>query len=324
MRLPATNIMGGSIVGPQPAPTAPVAGYDWWVKADQIPALSDGDPVSTWADQSGNGRDINQSASNRPVYKTNIQNGLPVVRFSRASSQHLDASSFAPSGQRTIFLVLKPSAFDTNVRIFISCAQARSDQPSGGLWLFTSAADGSLAIQSGLGGTWVDGVSSGAGTLAAYARPDDDYRLYEINPLVEKIAMTQFTFIPECPAPHRVVLGDARLSLETEPPQNFDLLIMDAFSGDAIPVHLITREAFQIYWRHVKPDGVLAVHVSNRFLDVGPVVAMQAEQDGKRVLMFSYAGNEENDESASDYRALSILQASRSQQPLHDQLVGTM
>ena len=144
-------------------------------------------------------------------------------------------------------------------------------------------------------------IGLGAGTLAAYARVGDDYRLYEINPLVEKIAMSQFTFLPECPAPHTVVLGDARLSLETEPPQNFDLLIMDAFSGDAIPVHLITREAFQIYWRHLKPNGVLAVHVSNRFLDVGPVVAMQAERDGKNVLMFSYAGNEENDESASDW-----------------------
>ena len=113
--------------------------------------------------------------------------------------------------------------------------------------------------------------------------------------------MSQFTFLPECPAPHRVVLGDARLSLETEPSQNFDLLIMDAFSGDAIPAHLITREAFQIYWRHLKPNGVLAVHVSNRFLDVAPVVALQAERDSKQALLFSYAGNEENDESASDW-----------------------
>ena len=144
-------------------------------------------------------------------------------------------------------------------------------------------------------------IGLGAGTLAAYARTGDNYRLYEINPLVEKIAMSQFTFLPECPAPHRVVLGDARLSLETEPSQNFDLLIMDAFSGDAIPAHLLTREAFQIYWRHLKPNGVLAVHVSNRFLDVGPVVALQADRDNKQALMFSYAGNEENDESASDW-----------------------
>ena len=151
-------------------------------------------------------------------------------------------------------------------------------------------------------------IGLGAGTLAAYARPGDDYRLYEINPLVEEIAMSQFTFIPECPAPHRVVLGDARLSLETEPSQNFDLLIMDAFSGDAIPAHLLTREAFQIYWRHLKPNGLLAVHVSNRFLDVAPVVALQAERDSKQALLFSYAGNEENDESASDW----VLVTSRS------------
>jgi hypothetical protein len=144
-------------------------------------------------------------------------------------------------------------------------------------------------------------IGLGAGTLAAYARAGDDYRIYEINPLVEKIALSQFTFLPECPAPHQIVLGDARLSLETEPAQNFDLLIMDAFSGDAIPVHLLTREAFRIYWRHLKPDGVLAVHVSNRFLDVGPVVALQAAEDQKPALMFTYAGNEENDESASDW-----------------------
>jgi hypothetical protein len=144
-------------------------------------------------------------------------------------------------------------------------------------------------------------IGLGAGTLAAYARGGDDYRIYEINPLVEKIALTQFTFLPECPAPHQIVLGDARLSLEAEPAQNFDLLIVDAFSGDAIPVHLLTREAFKIYWRHLKPDGVLAVHVSNRFLDVGPVVALQAAEDKKPALMFTYAGNEENDESASDW-----------------------
>ncbi len=87
-------------------------------------------------------------------------------------------------------------------------------------------------------------------------------RLPEINLL----------FSPDCPAHIDVVLGDARLSMEREPTQQFDILVIDAFSGDAIPIHLLTREAFRLYWRHLKADGVLAVHISNRYLNLAPVV----------------------------------------------------
>ncbi len=109
-------------------------------------------------------------------------------------------------------------------------------------------------------------IGLGAGTLATYARPVDRYTFYDINPLVPNIARKQFHFLPECMAsPCSVVMGDARLSLESEPSQRFDVLAVDAFSGDAIPVHLLTRQAAELYWRHLTPDGVLAVHVSNHY-----------------------------------------------------------
>jgi SAM-dependent methyltransferase len=120
-------------------------------------------------------------------------------------------------------------------------------------------------------------IGLGAGTLAAYGRPGDYFQFYEINPLVLRLAYTQFTFLKNCKAQVEVVLGDARLSLEREPPQNFDLLAVDAFSSDSIPVHLLTREAFVLYFRHLKPNGVLAVHISNKHLDLQPVVKMAAE-----------------------------------------------
>ena len=100
-----------------------------------------------------------------------------------------------------------------------------------------------------------------------------------------------------------MVLGDARLSLEREPSQQFDVLAVDAFSGDAIPVHLLTREAYKLYWRHLKPDGVLAVHVSNRYLMLGPVVAMAAAESGKTAKMVSFETSErdETEETDSDW-----------------------
>jgi hypothetical protein len=143
-----------------------------------------------------------------------------------------------------------------------------------------------------LGPLHVGVIGLGAGTLAAYGRPIDRYRFYEINPLVLKIATTEFTFLGDCPAPHDVVLGDARLSLEREQPQQFDLLAVDAFSSDAIPVHLLTREAFQLYWHHMKPNGVLAVHVSNRYLSLGPVVLMAAFESARDARSVTQGGSE--------------------------------
>jgi hypothetical protein len=128
-------------------------------------------------------------------------------------------------------------------------------------------------------------IGLGAGTLAAYARVGDHYTFYEINPLVVKIANEQFTFLKDSPAKIDVVLGDARLSLEREPPQGFDVLVVDAFSGDSIPVHLLTREAFVLYFHHLKRDGVLAVHISNKYLNLRPVVEAAANQLGREAVL---------------------------------------
>lgn len=124
-------------------------------------------------------------------------------------------------------------------------------------------------------------IGLGTGTIAAFGRAGDVYRYYEINPLVRHLAETKFTFLKDCKAQIDVVMGDARLSLEAGPPQNFDVLAVDAFSSDAIPVHLLTKEAFELYFRNLKPDGILAVHVSNRYLDLTPVVASIAQSLGK-------------------------------------------
>ena len=123
-------------------------------------------------------------------------------------------------------------------------------------------------------------IGLGAGSLAVYANAGDTYRFYDINPAVERIARTWFTYLADSPGKIEVVLGDARLSLEREPPQAFDVLAVDAFSGDSIPVHLITVEAFTEYLRHLKPRGVIAFHVSNRFLDLKPVLLAIAEKHG--------------------------------------------
>jgi hypothetical protein len=119
----------------------------------------------------------------------------------------------------------------------------------------------------------------GVAALSGYVRPKDYVRLYEINPEVVNIADHYFTFLPTARSRGDVdvLLGDARLTLERQEPQRFDLLAIDAFSSDAIPTHLLTNEAFELYFKHLKPDGVLAVHISNRYIDLVPVCARAAE-----------------------------------------------
>ncbi len=123
-------------------------------------------------------------------------------------------------------------------------------------------------------------IGLGTGTLATYGDADDTYRFYDINPAMPRIAREQFTYLGDSPAKIEIVLGDARLNLEREPVQGFDVLAVDAFSGDSIPVHLITLEAVGAYLRHMKPKGVIAFHVSNRFLDLKPVLLAIAERHG--------------------------------------------
>ncbi|HEX6465169.1 MAG TPA: fused MFS/spermidine synthase, partial [Vicinamibacterales bacterium] len=132
-------------------------------------------------------------------------------------------------------------------------------------------------------------IGLGAGTIAALGHAGDTVRFYEINPAVVDFARRYFTFLADSPAHVDVVGGDARLSIERElktPSQQhtYDVLAIDAFSGDAIPVHLLTREAFALYRDALREDGILAVHVSNRYLDLKPVVRGLAAEQGRKVL----------------------------------------
>ncbi len=121
-------------------------------------------------------------------------------------------------------------------------------------------------------------VGLGAGTLATYAHPGDVFRYYEINPAVEALATEYFTFLADSPAGRpEVIPGDARLSLEAESGPTYDALVLDAFSSDSIPVHLLTREAFEAYRSRLSPGGVIAVHISNAYLDLEPVLSRVAE-----------------------------------------------
>ncbi|MEA3063611.1 MAG: hypothetical protein QOJ27_39 [Sphingomonadales bacterium] len=134
-------------------------------------------------------------------------------------------------------------------------------------------------------------VGLGSGTLSCYATPEQDWRFFEIDPAIVRIATdpSRFTFLSRC-APHaRIVLGDARLSLAREPAGRLDLLAVDGFSSDAIPIHLLTREALMVYRRALKPDGLLLVHISNRYLDLEPVLAAAAERDGWQAAAFDYS-----------------------------------
>ncbi len=167
-----------------------------------------------------------------------------------------------------------------------------------------------LALAEGRGeqGLHVGVVGLGVGTLAAYAEQGDRWVYYEIDPKVETIAENHFTFLADARrrgATCEVRLGDARIVLEREaeagsaPP--YDLLVVDAFSSDAIPMHLLTDECFQVYWRRLRPDGVLAIHVSNRYLDLSPVVRMHAERAGKEAC---FAPHQPTAEEATQEAAL--------------------
>ena len=130
------------------------------------------------------------------------------------------------------------------------------------------------------GGRKVGAIGLGSGTLAAWGRPGDTFRFYEINDDVARLATSTFTYLKESKAETELVMGDARLSMEREADQQYDVIVLDAFSSDAIPVHLLTLEAFAHYQRHLKPDGVIVVHVSNRYLDLHPVVYRIADKIG--------------------------------------------
>jgi len=120
-------------------------------------------------------------------------------------------------------------------------------------------------------------IGLGVGTIAAYGKPGDRIQFYEINPAVTPIAQNLFTYLRDSQAQISIVEGDARTSLAREAPQKFDVLVIDAFTGDAIPLHLLTTQAVVLYKRHLAPDGILAFHISNQHVDLEPEIAQLAK-----------------------------------------------
>jgi spermidine synthase len=123
-------------------------------------------------------------------------------------------------------------------------------------------------------------IGLGAGALMAYAEPGDQWVFYELDPMVVDIAERQFSFQRLSPVKAQYVLGDGRLSLEREAPRQYDLLAIDAFSGDSIPMHLITREAMAVYMKHLKPDGAIVFQATNRYVNLLPVIRRLADEFG--------------------------------------------
>ena len=152
-------------------------------------------------------------------------------------------------------------------------------------------------------------VGLGAGTLAAYGHNGDHIQIYEINPLVRDLANRYFRYLAESAARIDFSMGDARLSMEREAARDFDVLAIDAFSSDSIPVHLLTAEAFSTWFRHLKPGGILAVHISNRYLDLEPVLAAAATHAGVAARVVESDGNNERAVYGSTWVLLSRTDA---------------
>jgi SAM-dependent methyltransferase len=162
-------------------------------------------------------------------------------------------------------------------------------------------------------------IGLGSGTLTAWGRAGDRYRIYDINPAMVDIAHRDFTYLADSPAAKTIVMGDARLSMERELDRGdavpFDVIAVDAFSSDSIPVHLITREALGVFERHLKPDGIVAFHVSNRFLKLAPVVQQLAQDAGLQVVDIV------DDPDDDDYASSEWVLVTRNESFLHNPVI---
>jgi hypothetical protein len=150
----------------------------------------------------------------------------------------------------------------------------------GSYYGYNSGIGRTMAEKQGRGPIRYGVVGLGAGVMSGYARKGDYVRIYEINPIVPVIAKSEFSYFPhamELGADANILMGDARLVMEKQESPQYDVLVIDAFSSDAIPVHLLTKESFELYGKLLKPDGVLAVHISNRYLDLAPVCQKGAD-----------------------------------------------
>lgn len=148
-------------------------------------------------------------------------------------------------------------------------------------------------------------IGLGAGTIAAYGRPGDHITFYEINPAVAPIARNVFTYIRDSGAQVSVVEGDARTSLAGERRQSFNVLAVDAFSGDAIPLHLLTTQALALYRRHLAPGGIIAFHISNRHVDLEPPIGLLARSAGMKAVAITTGANDKIDEFTATWMLLS-------------------
>lgn len=148
-------------------------------------------------------------------------------------------------------------------------------------------------------------IGLGAGTLAAYGTEGDRFRFYEINPAVVPIARNVFTYLRDSAAQVSIIPGDARTSLAAEPPQGFEVLVVDAFSGDAIPLHLLTTQALSLYRRHLAPGGIIAFHISNRHVDLEAPVALLARSAGMQAIAITTPNNDARDEFTATWMLLS-------------------
>ena len=138
-------------------------------------------------------------------------------------------------------------------------------------------------------------VGLGSGTLSCYARPNQSWTFFEIDPAMVQVARNRFTFLRQCAPQVRIVLGDARLSLARQPANSIDILAVDAFSSDAVPMHLLTREALRVYGRAVQRNGIVLFHISNRYLDLKPVVADLAAREGWTAEILQYVPDEQEE-----------------------------
>jgi hypothetical protein len=179
----------------------------------------------------------------------------------------------------------------------------------GSYYARSSGAGRAIEAQQSKGPIRLGVVGLGVGTLSAYGRAGDTIQFYELDPDVLALAKSHFSYLNSTPAQLAFVIGDARLSLERElargQPQHYDVLAIDAFSSDSIPVHLITSEAIELYFQHLAPDGILAIHISNRFLDLKPVLANIARANGLRARLVSDSPGEGSSASMTDWVLIS-------------------
>jgi hypothetical protein len=211
--------------------------------------------------------------------------GAGVLRVERGS----DAS-----GQETIELKRGSVSLGLQLKGVAGAAPAGAYARASGISLVMKELDRA-------GGRHVGAVGLGSGALAALGRRGDRMRFYEVDPDVIALAERHFRYLKESQAKTEVVTGDARVVLEAEPPQRFDVLVLDAFTSEFFPAHLLTREAMDVYLGHLKSDGVLAINVRHPHLKLAPLVRGLAAERGFATLSVVAAGDERRGESASHW-----------------------